>query len=310
MSHPHVSHPGRSGFAPFRARGAEAHASSAASARPIHVPNGHEGSPGGSTGSGAAGSPDPAGLRLVYLTTDDPLYLPTFFDRVLREHHARTAAVYIAPPLFKKQTTLQATQRYIRTFGTIAAAHLTARVLGAKLQGRSIAAVCRRWGVPSAVVRDVNAPEFLEELRGLSPDVLISVSCPLIFRKPLIELPPRGILNLHGAILPQYRGVMPAFRMLANGEPSAGVSIYFVNEDIDAGDLCGQRIFDIPPDDTLDSFLVRSKAIAADLLLEVLGKMENGTLTSAPLNLAEGSYYKWPDAAAVEQFRKRGRKLW
>ena len=250
------------------------------------------------------------GLRIVYLTTDDPLYLPTFFDRVLREHHARTPAVYIAPPLFKKQTTWQATERYIRTFGYGAGAHLTARVLGAKLAGRSIGAVCRKYGVRSSVVRDVNAPEFLDELRGLNPDVLISVSCPLIFKKPLIELPPRGILNLHGAILPHYRGIMPAFRQLANGEPRAGVSIYFVNEDIDAGDLCGQRIFDIPPDDTLDSFLVRSKAIAADLLLEVLGRMENGTITSTPLNLAEGSYYKWPDAAAVEQFRKRGRKLW
>lgn len=258
----------------------------------------------------SANGPEPQGLRLVYLTTDDPLYLPTFFDRVLRQHHTRTPAVYIAPPLFKKQTTWQATQRYIRTFGYGAAAHLTSRVLGAKLQGRSIAAVCRKYGVPASVVRDVNAPEFLDELRGLNPDVLISVSCPLIFKKSLIELPPRGILNLHGAILPQYRGIMPAFRMLANGETKAGVSIYFVNEDIDAGDLCGQRIFDIPPDDTLDSFIVRSKAIAADLLLEVLARMEDGTVTSTPLDLAQGSYYKWPDAAAVRQFRQQGRKLW
>ena len=258
----------------------------------------------------ASGTPAPAGPRLVYLTTDDPLYLPTFFDTVLAEHAAQTAAVYVTPPLFKKQTTVQATQRYIRTFGYGAAAHLTARVLSSKLQGRSIASVCRRRGVPTATVLDVNTPEFLAELRGLAPDVIISVSCPLIFKKPLIELPPRGILNLHGAILPQYRGVMPAFRMLANGEKKAGVSIYFVNEDIDAGDLCGQRIFDIPPDDTLDRFLIRSKAIAAELLLEVLRKMEDGTLTSAPLNLAEGSYFKWPDAASVEQFRKRGRKLW
>jgi len=284
---------------PSRAPGADPHAFSAGPAR--------------STDSGplerVAGSPAPSGLRLVYLTTDDPLYLPTFFDRVLAEHAAQTAAVYVTPPLFKKQTTLQATQRYIRTFGYGAGAHLTARVLGAKVRGRSIGAVCRKRGVPSAVVLDVNAPDFLAELRSLAPDVLISVSCPLIFRKPLIELPPRGILNLHGAILPQYRGVMPAFRMLANGEKRAGVSIYFVNEDIDAGDLCGQRIFDIPPDDTLDSFLVRSKAVAADLLLEVLRKMENGTITSTPLNLAEGSYYKWPDAVAVEQFRKRGRRL-
>jgi len=246
----------------------------------------------------------------VYLTTDDPLYLPTFFERVLGQHHGQTQAVYIAPPLFKNQSTWQATLRYIRTFGMAAAARLTARVLHAKLRKQSIGAVCERWGVRSAVVRDVNAPAFLEELRALRPDVLISVSCPLIFRKPLIELAPRGILNLHGAILPQYRGVMPAFRMMANGEKKAGVSIYFVNEDIDAGDLCGQHIFDIHDKDTLDTFLVRSKAAAADLLLEVLRKMEDGTVTRTPLNLGQGSYYRWPDATAVTQFRMRGRKLW
>lgn len=255
-------------------------------------------------------SPNGTGLRTVFLTTDDPLYLPTFYERVLRQHHAETVAVYITPPLFKKQTTWQATERYIRTFGVGAAAHLTTRVLAAKLQNRSIASVCRRWKVPSAVVTDVNTPDFLAELRGLAPDVLVSVSCPLIFKKPLIDLAPRGILNIHGAILPHYRGLMPAFRQLANGEPRAGVSIYFVNEDIDAGELCGQRIFDIPAEDSLDTFLVRSKAIAADLLLEVLGKMKAGTITRTPLNLAEGSYYKWPDAESVRKFRSLGRRLW
>jgi glycosyltransferase involved in cell wall biosynthesis/folate-dependent phosphoribosylglycinamide formyltransferase PurN len=303
MSYRDSTQPKPTGFATPRIPGPAPHASSAAAAGVVpagdHGPNGTPLAP-----------PATHGLRIVYLTTDDPLYLPTFFDRVLGEHHARTEAVYIAPPLFKNQSTWQATLRYIRTFGMPAAAQLTARVLDAKYRRRSIGTVCQKWGVHSAIVRDVNAPEFLDELRALSPDVIISVSCPLIFRKPLIELPPRGILNLHGAILPQYRGVMPAFRMMANGEKKAGVSIYFVNEDIDAGDLCGQRIFDIEDRDSLDSFLVRSKAIAADLLLDVLRQMEDGTVTSTPLNLSLGSYYRWPDQVAVTQFRMRGRKLW
>jgi len=304
MSHRNDPHPRYPGFAPAKLPGTAPLASSAAAAGPGPVADGQGFDPT------PVDPPAASGLRLVYLTTDDPLYLPTFFDRVLGKHHALTQAVYVAPPLFKNQSTWQATMRSVRTFGTAAAARLTARVLEAKLRRQSIDSVCRKWGVRSAVVRDVNAPAFLDELRGLSPDVIISVSCPLIFKRPLIELPPRGILNLHGAILPQYRGVMPAFRMLANGEKKAGVSIYFVNEDIDAGDLCGQRIFDIPDDDTLDTFLVRSKAIAADLLLEVLQKMEDGTVTRTPLNLAQGSYYRWPDADSVTQFRMRGRRLW
>jgi methionyl-tRNA formyltransferase len=98
--------------------------------------------------------------------------------------------------------------------------------------------------------------------------------------------------------------------MLANDETQAGVSIYFVNELIDAGDLCGQRVFGIKPNETLDEFLRRSKAVAADLLIEVLRALEEGNVTRTPLDLAHGSYYSWPDKQAVERFRASGRRLW
>jgi methionyl-tRNA formyltransferase len=147
-------------------------------------------------------------------------------------------------------------------------------------------------------------------LRADGPDFDRLRELPAIFGKALIELPPLGILNIHGAILPQYRGVMPSFWMLANDEKKAGVSIYFVNERIDAGDLCGQRVFDIHTGDTLDAFLRRSKRIAADLLLEVLSHLEEGSLDRKPLDLSRGSYYSWPDRAAVERFRASGRRLW
>jgi methionyl-tRNA formyltransferase len=249
-------------------------------------------------------------MNVIFLTTDDPLYLPAFFDRVLSEWHTRTLAVYVVPPLYKRQMPIDAALRYARTFGLLDAVRLSARVLGAKLRRQSVAAVCARWNVPCEDLADVNAPAFLDRLRRQNPDVLVSVSCPQIFKKPLIELAPRGVLNIHGAILPHYRGVLPSFWMLANGERQAGVSIYFVNEKIDAGARCGLRVFDIRDDDTLDSFLHRSKAVAAELLLEVLGQVERATAPREPLDLAAGSYYSWPDPAAVKRFRAAGRKVW
>ena len=249
-------------------------------------------------------------MTIGFLTTDDPLYLPSFYERVLDAWGTRTRSVFIVPPLYKKQTPAQAGLRYHKTFGSRATVELARRVGQAKLAGRSIGAVCDERNVPHATVTDVNSPGFLDQLRGLECDVLISVSCPQIFKAPLIELPPQGILNIHGAILPQYRGVMPSFWMLANGEEKAGVSIYFVNEAIDAGEVAGLRVFDILPEDTLDGFLRRSKAIAADLLLEVLGRMDAGTVEREPLDLAAGSYFSWPDSDAVSRFRAAGRRLW
>lgn len=249
-------------------------------------------------------------MKAVYLTTDDPLYLPAFYDRVLAARHASTLAVFVAAPLYRRQSPLDAALRYARTFGVAAASGLAVRVLVARLRNQSVAATCAKWNVPCHEVADVNAPEFLERLRALGPEVLVSVSCPQIFKRPLIDLAPRGVLNIHGAILPHYRGVLPSFWMLANGEREAGVSIYFVNEKIDAGDRCGLRTFEIRPDDSLDSFLRRSKAIAADLLLEIFERLERGDDAREPLDLSQGSYFSWPDAAAVRRFRARGRKVW
>lgn len=250
------------------------------------------------------------GVKLSFLTTDDPIYLPAFFDRVLARLGGLAQAVYVVPPLYRGQTPLDAVVRYARTFGLRAAAGLTARVVGTKLRRRSIAAVCRRHGVVCESVADVNAPGFLDRLRQDRPDALISVSCPQLFKQPLTELPRYGILNIHGALLPQYRGVMPSFWMMKNGERTAGVTIYFVDDRIDAGQRCAQRAFAIRDDESLDQLLRRSKAIAADLLLEVIDGLQAGSIEKHPMDLTRGSYYSWPDREAVREFREAGRRIW
>jgi methionyl-tRNA formyltransferase len=249
-------------------------------------------------------------MRIGYLTTDDPLYLPAFFHAVLTRRPTDAADVFVVPPLYRNQTSIQAAVRYWRTFGNAATFRLAARVAAAGVRRQSISSVCRRLRVPCRDVPDVNDPTFLGHLKHIEVELLVSVSCPQVFRKPLIDLPPRGILNIHGAILPHYRGVMPSFWMLANGEKTAGVSIYYVNEAIDAGDLCGQRQFAISMDESLDNFIRRSKAIAGELLVELLAGLDHGELPRTPLDLSKGSYYSWPDAAAVKRFRDRGCRVW
>jgi methionyl-tRNA formyltransferase len=249
-------------------------------------------------------------VRIVFLAADDPIYLPDLFERVLAERAPDVAAVFAVPPLYKGQSTAQAAWRYFRTFGMGATLGLTRRIVAVRRQGVSIRAVCGRHGVVYGECADVNAAEFLQELRELRCDVIVSVSCPQIFQRDLIDLPELGLLNIHGAILPAYRGVMPSFWMLANGEQQAGVTIFFVNEDIDAGDVCGQREFEIDPDDTLDRFLVRSKSVAAELLLDVLRDLERGAVRREPIDLSAGSYYSWPTRDAVARFRARGKQLW
>lgn len=249
-------------------------------------------------------------MKVAFLTADDPIYLPSFFHRVLAECAPFTDYVYAVPPLYKGQTPTAAAWRYYRTFGAAAVAGLTKRLLQTKLSRSSINNVCKEHGIPHRVVRDVNAPEFVAELAERGVDVIVSVSCPQIFKQDLLQTPALGCLNVHGALLPRYRGIMPSFWMLANGEREAGVTVYFMNEDIDGGDIAGQRSFEIMPSETLDEFLIRSKRMAAELLIDVLRSLGQGAVPRRPMNLSEGSYYSWPAAQDVERFIAAGHKLW
>jgi methionyl-tRNA formyltransferase len=174
----------------------------------------------------------------------------------------------------------------------------------------SIRSAARHYRIPCEVVDDVNAEAFRERLRALEIDLVVSVSCPQLFRRKLIELPAKGCLNIHGARLPQYRGIAPSFWMMANGESVAGVTVFLVNEDIDAGDVVEFVEFPIEPDESLHEFIQRSKQIACDALLRAVDQVQAGDLRPRPLNKDGGSYYSFPTREAYRVFRARGRRLW
>jgi methionyl-tRNA formyltransferase len=138
---------------------------------------------------------------------------------------------------------------------------------------------------------------------------VISVSCPQIFGKELLRLPPLGCINVHSAVLPNYRGVLPTFWALANGESSTGVTVHYMTPGIDGGEIIDQRIIPIGADETLRSLMVRCKVAAADAILETVSRLEDGSISTSPNPPDEGSYYSFPQREDVLQFKAQGRRL-
>lgn len=141
----------------------------------------------------------------------------------------------------------------------------------------------------------------LELLSGLRPD-LITVACfPHIFPPALLQLPPYGCLNLHPSLLPAYRGPAPLFWMARNGEQTAGVTLHFLNEGIDSGDIVNQTSFAWPdgvPGKELDR---QCSNEGARLLAAAVRQLKRGeALPRSPQPREQASYYSWP---AQEHFR-------
>ncbi len=259
-------------------------------------------------------------MRIVFLSPDEPFYLPGFykniFEKISPDHEMR---VVIVPPVYKNTTKLGLTLRYARTFGLKEAAVLSYRVMHYKLmdlltrgKGKkfySLGSLLERYGIPYVHETDLNSRESLERLREWKTELLISISCPQIFKKDLIELPPLGCLNLHGSLLPDYRGVMPSFWVLSNNEREAGITLFFVNEEIDAGDVLIQRKYRISPDETLDSLIARSKKIGSELVLDAIDRIKRGDKETRPLDMKKGRYFGWPKRDDVRRFISNGRRF-
>jgi methionyl-tRNA formyltransferase len=120
-------------------------------------------------------------------------------------------------------------------------------------------------------------PAFIEELRALQADLQIVVAFRML-PEIVWNMPPLGTVNLHGSLLPQYRGAAPIHWAVINGEKETGVTTFKLKHEIDTGDILLQRNFPIGDDETTGEVHDRMKMIGADLLVETVKGLANGSI--------------------------------
>lgn len=118
---------------------------------------------------------------------------------------------------------------------------------------------------------------FLDDLRHLNADVFVVIAFRML-PKEVWTIPPKGTINLHGSLLPQYRGAAPINRAVMNGERTTGVTTFFINEAIDTGALLLCEKIDIADDEDAGSLHDRMKEIGADVLLKTLDAVAKNTI--------------------------------
>jgi methionyl-tRNA formyltransferase len=125
---------------------------------------------------------------------------------------------------------------------------------------------------------DVNAPQMLQKIAGYNPDLIVLIAFGQKVGNELINLPPKGAVNVHASLLPKFRGAAPINWSIINGEKQTGISIITLAEKMDAGDVLGQVTTDINPYETAGELHDRLAKLAAPLLLETLDKIADGTV--------------------------------
>lgn len=135
-------------------------------------------------------------------------------------------------------------------------------------------------------------PDFLEELRALKADLQVVVAFRML-PEVVWNMPPKGTLNLHASLLPNYRGAAPINWAIINGEKTTGVTTFFLQHDIDTGSIIMQQELPIHDTDTAGDLHDRIMANGAELVLKTVRAIENDNYTAVPQDMS-GSYAHAP----------------
>lgn len=137
--------------------------------------------------------------------------------------------------------------------------------------------------------------EGIEPLKKLNADIMITSAYGQILNQELLDLTPYGVINVHGSLLPKYRGSSPVQWALINGEKVTGATIMKTDIGMDTGDMIEKVYVDIEDNDTVSSLLKKISDKGGDLLLKVLDDLENGKAKFTKQNQSESSYYPMLD---------------
>jgi len=253
-------------------------------------------------------------MRIVLITQDDPFYLPENLNSFLDNLPDGTAVVGCVvtevSPFGKRESFIDKAYRTYSIFGARFFLRYGMDYLVSKLPHRlGVTEVLRLHNVPKIpMCGSLNSTESLENIRAMSPDLLISIAGNEIFRKPLIKLAPLGCLNLHTALLPKYRGLMPSFWVLKNGEQETGVSVFYVDEGIDSGPILVQERVNIG-DMTQKELIMVTKDMGMRAISRAVEKIRDGDTDTLPNMDSESNYFRFPSKQDVREFRKSGARF-
>jgi methionyl-tRNA formyltransferase len=134
--------------------------------------------------------------------------------------------------------------------------------------------------------------ELINKIKEINPDLIVVVAYGKIIPKEIIDIPRYGIINVHSSLLPKYRGASPIHSAILNGDKETGVSIMYIEEELDSGDVIQMEKCEITETDTLGTLHDKLKILGAELLEKTLDLIESGKVTATAQDHSKATFVK------------------
>ncbi len=156
---------------------------------------------------------------------------------------------------------------------------------------KSVASVASQLGIPVYTPESVNTPEWTERIRAMKPDVIFSFYYRNMIKEEILKMPRLGAFNIHGSLLPKYRGRVPINWAVLHGETETGATLHHMVKRADAGDIVDQEPVPIGPDDTAFDVFNKVTLAARAVLERQLDDILAGTAPRKPQDESQAAYF-------------------
>jgi methionyl-tRNA formyltransferase len=257
-------------------------------------------------------------LKVIVLTQNDRFFIP---KNILKA--SKVCEILEIVEVNSKSSLNNKLEDYINWFGIIQVAKMGFVTIGRDIlkyidrisrhkfnNGTcSVKDVADVIGVPHKVTTNSNDKAFVQHIKELNPDLIISYSAPQIIKAELLGIPKHGVINVHGSLLPDYRGCLPSFWYIYNEEKLGGATIHYMSSKIDDGPIIEQQSVDISDCKTMFQLMKKTKALGGELMVKAIQNIEKGSVIEKVNDTTQGRYFTWPTVEQARDFRAKGKKL-
>jgi folate-dependent phosphoribosylglycinamide formyltransferase PurN len=255
-------------------------------------------------------------MKIFIITQEDSLVIPKNIQLLANVNFVEIKGACI---IKSKNSLSEKKGLFIRNFGFFQVAKMALILIKDKVLNildllfrskllkskKSVEAFCNYNNLLFFEEKNINNNEFISKLKNLDLDLIVSFSAPSIFKSELLSVPKKGCINLHCSLLPKYSGILPSFWTLFNDETESGATVHYMDDEIDNGDILGQKSVEILKTDSMLDIIKRTKTIGGVLMVDVIKDIMTNNIKLVKNKVDNNRYHSWPTDLDFKNFAKK-----
>jgi len=253
-------------------------------------------------------------MRIIIITQNEPFFLTKSLRYLLSilPDKSEVVGCVIADvsPFGKKESFFTKAKKTYDIFGLNFFIYYSLKFLKSKVGSKNnLFKFLISESIPLITLDEpINKPQSVNKIKSFQPDLLVSILGNQIFKSPILNLAPKGCINLHTALLPKYRGLMPSFWVMRNNEKKTGVSVFFVDKGIDSGPIIVQTEVEIG-NRTQQELIILTKRLGMEAIAKSIDLIQKDEVKLIENDPSKKTYFTFPTRQDVLEFKKNGKKF-